>query len=128
VNIDEDGYKTVRRPRPRTLGQCAPAVFAVDAEKSGDRVTKEWSKKNLHGTVVWRSCATTGVEKERFWSGAREISSVERVVIKNAKGEVNEVRATPVWERVTVQIDSGAIDTVGSKEITKAFEMKETEM
>ena len=49
-------------------------------------------------------------------------------MIKKGKGEVNEVRAWPGWERVRVQIDSGAIDTVGPKEIGKAFEMKETEM
>ena len=41
---------------------------------------------------------------------------------------MNEVRATPGCERVRVQIDSGAIDTVGPKEIAKAFEVKETEM
>ena len=51
-------------------------------------------------------------------SRVKEISSVERVIQK-AKGEVNEVRATPGWERVRVQIDSGAIDTVGPKEMAR---------
>ena len=50
---------------------------------------------------------------------------MERVV-KGLGGEVNEV--TPGWERVRVQIDSGAIDTVGPKEIAGAFKMRETEM
>ncbi len=49
-------------------------------------------------------------------------------VVQKAKGEVSEVRATPGWERVRVQTDSGAIDTVGPSEVAKAFEMKETEM
>ncbi len=57
----------------------------------------------------------------------RKIGSVERVS-QQTKGEVDEVRATPGWERVISQIDSGAIDAVGPKEIAKAFEMKETEM
>ncbi len=57
----------------------------------------------------------------------KEIGSVERVIQK-AKGKVNEVKVTPGWERVRVRIDSGAIDTVGPKEIARAFEMKETEM
>ncbi len=57
----------------------------------------------------------------------KEISSVERVTQK-ANGEVNEVRATSGWERARVQIDSGAIDTVGPQEMARAFEMKETEM
>ncbi len=34
----------------------------------------------------------------------------------------------PGWERVRFQIDSGATDAVGPKEIARAFEMKETEM
>ncbi len=45
-----------------------------------------------------------------------------------SKGEVNEIRATPGWERGRVQIDTGAIDAVGPKEIVQAFEMKETIM
>ncbi len=38
------------------------------------------------------------------------------------------MRETPGWERIRVQIDSGAIDSEGPKEIAKAFEMKETVM
>ncbi len=52
---------------------------------------------------------------------------MERVVQKTDR-EVNEVRATPGWERVRIQVDSGAIDTVGPKEIAGAFKMRETEM
>ncbi len=44
------------------------------------------------------------------------------------RGEVNDVRETWMGERIRVQIDSGAIDAVGPKEITKAFKMKETAM
>ncbi len=53
------------------------------------------------------------------------INSVERDV-RITRGEVNEVRETPGWERIRVQIDSGAGDTVGPKEIAKTFAMKET--
>ena len=60
-------------------------------------------------------------------SSAKEIGSIERNFQK-AKGEVNEVRATPGWKRVRIQVDSGAIDTVGPKDIAGAFKMKETEM
>ncbi len=58
------------------------------------------------------------------WRGKWE---VERV-IKNGKGEVNEVRVLPGWERASAQIDPGAVDAVGPKEIAKARETKETEM
>ena len=57
----------------------------------------------------------------------KEIGSAESVTQKT-KEEVNEVRATPGWERVRIQIDSGAIDTVGPKDIAGAFKMRKTEM
>ncbi len=57
----------------------------------------------------------------------KDIGSVERLIHKR-KGEVNEVRATPGWERVSFQIDSGAIDFVGPKDNAAAFKMRETEM
>ncbi len=53
--------------------------------------------------------------------------SVERDM-RIHRGEVNEVRKTPGREKSRVQIDSGAIGTVGPKEIARAFEMKETAM
>ncbi len=52
--------------------------------------------------------------------GKFSISSVERVG-KSSKGDVSEIRATPGWERVGVQIDSGAVDTVGPKEFSRAL-------
>ncbi len=53
---------------------------------------------------------------------AREVGCAERVV-RGSSGEVNEV--TPGWERVRVQIESGAIDTVGPKGVVRALELKE---
>ncbi len=44
VNIDEDGYETVRRPSPRTLGQYMSEIFAVEAEGSGESSKEEQSK------------------------------------------------------------------------------------
>ncbi len=64
----------------------------------------------------------------RIYHGIRYmINSVERDARIN-RGEVNEVRETPGWERIRVQADSGAIDAATPKEIAKAFEMKETIM
>ena len=59
--------------------------------------------------------------------GCSEIDSVEKAS-KDKKGEVNEVTATPGWERVRIKFDSGAIDTVGPKSMAGAFKMRETEM
>ena len=47
---------------------------------------------------------------------------------KGSKGEANEIRATPGCERARVQIDAGGIDTVGPKDVAKAFEIKGTTM
>jgi hypothetical protein len=43
-------------------------------------------------------------------------------------GEVSAVSEISGWEKVRVQIDSGAIDTVGPRGVAKAFAMKETTM
>ena len=53
------------------------------------------------------------------------INSIETDVRIN-RGEVSEARETPGWEIIRVQIDSGAVDTVGPQEFAKTFEMKET--
>jgi hypothetical protein len=39
-------------------------------------------------------------------------------------GEINEVKAG--WERIKVQVDSGAIDTVAPKNVANRFVLKET--
>ena len=38
-----------------------------------------------------------------------------------------EVSKYPGWERIRVQVDSGAIDTVAPKEVAAAFNLMETE-
>ncbi len=38
------------------------------------------------------------------------------------------MKEAPGWERITVQNDSGAINTAVPREIAKTFEMKETDM
>jgi hypothetical protein len=52
----------------------------------------------------------------------REVFSVDK------PGEVCSVCKVKGWEKIRVQIDSGAVDTVGPKEVAKAFKMKETVM
>ncbi len=51
-----------------------------------------------------------------------KIGSVESVA-KGSSGEVHEV--TPGWERVRVQIDTGAIDASGPKEVAQALDLRE---
>ncbi len=43
-------------------------------------------------------------------------------------GEACPVSGVKGWEKVRVQVDSGAIDTVGPKEVAKAFATKENVM
>ena len=127
IHVDEEGYETIRRPRQRTLGQYLPEIFAVEAEKTGDGSKKEQSKKKFCGSGCMKKACNHQDCGEKVRSGMKEIGSVERVIPKT-KGEVNEVRATPGWERIRIQVDSGAIDTVGPKDIAGAFKMRETEM
>ena len=53
------------------------------------------------------------------------VGSIERAGVNAANG-ANGASNRPGWERIAVQIDSGAIDAVGPKEIASAFGMKET--
>ncbi len=126
-NLDEDVYERLRRPRPRTLGQHVPEIFAVDTEKPRDSITEELSQKSSAETIVRRSCVTSGSAKKNF-GAAQKILAAWRGLSKREHGGEREARATPGWGGVRVQIDSGAIDAVCPKEIAKAFEMKETEM
>ncbi len=108
VNIDEDGYETANGPKPRTLGQYVPEIFAVDAEKPGDSITNELSKKRLCGDSCSKRLCDRRRCKEEVRSRAKDTSSVEGVVQKT-EGEANFVRATPGWERARVQVDSGPL-------------------
>ncbi len=45
--IDQGGCEMIRRPRPRRLGQYMPDIIAVDAERPGESITKELSKKKV---------------------------------------------------------------------------------
>ncbi len=112
--------------KPRTLGQYVPEIFAVDPEKPRESITEEFTKKRPCGDSCSKKLGDRRSWEERVRRSAKEISSVERAAQK-ATGDVSEVRATPVWERVRVQIDSGAIDTVGPEEIARPCEMIETQ-
>ena len=52
-----------------------------------------------------------------------QLNSIDRVT-KASAGEINEVEAG--WEKIKVQVDSGAIDTVAPRSVAKRFELKET--
>ena len=47
--VDQDGYEVIWRRRPRALGQYMPEIIAVDAERSGDSLTKGLAKKRFRG-------------------------------------------------------------------------------
>ena len=137
INIDEEGYEEVRRPRQRTIGQFMPEISAVEAEKTGEskkeKVRNE--EKPLKNKLCEKFCGSKCVKKacnhrsceETIGISKKEIGSVEKIA-KDRKGEVNEVRATPGWEKIRIQVDSGAIDTVGPKDMAGAFKMRESEM
>ena len=55
----------------------------------------------------------------------KELSSIDRAP-KGPKKTINEVRSG--WERIRVQVDSGAVDTVAPKHIAQAFKLRETAM
>ncbi len=90
------------------------------------RRRKRDSAKALRRTSAWKeNVATKGAKKKpRSWGRPPGIYSIGRA----GTGEVSAVSEILGWEKVRVQIDSGAIDTVGPREVAKAFAMKETVM
>ncbi len=66
----------------------------MDAERPGDSITLELLEKKCCGDGCSKKFRDHRSCKERVRSSVNEISSVKGVVQK-AKGEVNEVRATP---------------------------------
>ena len=63
--------------------------------------------------------------KDNFEEQAKssgEISSLDRTL---SQPEINEVQAG--WEKIRVQIDSGAVDIVAPKHVARTFQLKETE-
>ena len=104
-------------------------VSGVSVDRNlGDVKTKE--KVAIISGVRPRFCSRFGsrcVKSVCDHRGCNEIGSVEKDT-KDKRGEVNEVKATPGWEKVRIQVDSGAIDTVGPKSMAGAFRMRETEM
>ncbi len=63
--IDQGGYEVIRRPGPRAIGQYAPEIFAVDADRAGDSVTTELSKKRFCGDVCSKeSCSHWGCKEQ----------------------------------------------------------------
>ncbi len=112
INIDEEGYETVRRPRQRNLGQFMPEIFAVEAEALGEcskkeqPKSKEASKKKFCGSDCSKKMCNYEGWEEKVRSSMKEIGSVEKATQKT-KGEVSEARATPGWERVRIQVTPG---------------------
>jgi hypothetical protein len=106
-----------------------------EPEPTVAKFTKGLSKRNFGGdnhpkeSRSRRSCdeAARSRTEVASRSGARDVGSVERVT-QGSSREASEIRATPGWEKVRVQTDSGAIDAVGPKEVAKALAMKEAVM
>ena len=92
----------------------------------------EWQWNEPEGEDQ-KEIASVGAATENDW---RAVPSPKRtlgqympeVFTVDKPVEVCSVSEVKGWERIRVQVDSGAIDTVGPKEVAKAFEMKETVM
>ena len=72
------------------------------------------------------------VDVSRMTSQARmirsggSINSIDKPGVSFAPSEINGVSAKDGWERISVQIDSGAIDTVAPKEVAASFPVRRT--
>ena len=47
INVDEDGYETVRRPRQRTIGQFMPEISPLSSRRKRKKKAKAEMSKRL---------------------------------------------------------------------------------
>ena len=103
---------------PEDLGQ-ASCREDLDAEGTADRGGWRMARRGRRRT---RPAAESSKMPIPGPDGG--LHSIDRPV--GGKSEVNQL--THGWERIRVQVDSGAIDTVAPKSVGRAFGMRETPM
>lgn len=102
----------------KALGK-GKGVLALDEEQGAAGHERIGDIKAVDWDIAWN---TTGRERV-FGNLLKDIGNVDRVIGKKGH-EINEVRHG--WKRVRVQVDSGAVDTVGQMHVAQGFELTET--
>ena len=64
--------------------------------------------------------------KRRITGSLGGINSVDKLDSGRGAGEINEVHMKNGWEKVRVQVGSGAIDTVAPREVAAGLPIRET--
>ena len=84
----------------------------------------DWEDKMSMGKSDTNDDEDNKSDKSDGWGvyGMKWIGSVDREKGK----QINAVNNNGTWEVIEVQIDSGAVDTVGPREIGSGFQLKET--
>jgi hypothetical protein len=95
-----------------------------DGEETTEKVTEISAVMNEEAEQPWTTVMRRPPQG-RWRSGAPGIFSVER---EGRKVEINEVGKYHGWERITVQVDSGAVDSVAPRGIAEAFSTMKTKM
>ena len=86
--------------------------------------TSRLATENDGDEAEWKTVQGRGTRGRNRWNGGvGTIGSIDR---GGGELEVNQIEHG--WERIRVQVDSGAIDTVAPKGVAKAFSIKETTM
>ena len=95
-----------------------------DAEGLGGIEAIDYEMLPMKIKTQLRMPEAPNLEKPKVPTGRMELNSIDRVVQASGKKEINAVRSG--WERIRVQVDSGAVDTVAPRHIAKAFKLRET--
>ena len=88
-----------------------------------------WEEAQVEPNVaeVCREAGWRVVSRNRFNKHKLPQVFSTNSIDKKCIGEIGAVNKYPGWERIRVQVDSGAIDTVAPKNVAAAFDIKETE-
>jgi hypothetical protein len=77
-------------------------------------------------SITGDKMARSDLNKIGFGSPVRETNLIDKPGVRFQGSEINEAREKDGWERVRVQVDSGAIDTVAPKGVAAELPIRET--
>ena len=89
------------------------SVEGVEPGVSEFERDETWTDEMLEGES-WNRVKAKG---KRWGVGAKSVNSIDKPGVSFTSSEINGVSATAGWEQVSVQVDSGAIDTVAPKSV-----------
>ena len=107
------------------MEEVNPEVSELERDESWTTVTKTKTSKNV-GRDPIKVDVSKLTSRMRTSEQGMSINSIDKPGVSITPGGINGVSAKDGWEQVSVQVDSGAIDTVAPKDVAAEFPVRKT--